>query len=317
MQLAFKLDPLDGGVLDVAALEAVHVIAGGDVIFIDKVAVFVVEHRHVKRAFVEVAAQAGFVAFALFRLKVGVGFDDVTFLQVFEAAVQRLGGRGAETFGVLAEPGVVIVERVGHAQFWRKAVPGFFIVADGVFTVGVDRVLELLGDLGLEARVVVAHAGHEGPLIPADFVLRKQAVGVDGRVREVADFGEHVAFGRAQGADCFTASTYRKAHRAAGTRAGDLVVFQSGAIGQQMVGGADCEGFVELGIEHPLLLFIAGVAGAIHITAEREVAFFGALVGLGHLIVEAQFAVVGQQAVEREGVFNAETLACHGVIAVA
>jgi hypothetical protein len=54
-------------------LEGRLVITRRDGVFVDEVAVLVIEHRHVEGALLEVAAQAGFVAFAFFRFQVRVG----------------------------------------------------------------------------------------------------------------------------------------------------------------------------------------------------------------------------------------------------
>ncbi|MNN52865.1 hypothetical protein D3C81_1675890 [compost metagenome] len=157
----------------------------------------------------EVAAQAGFVALAFFRLQVRIGFDDVALAEVFEATIQRLGRGGAEAFGVLAIPGVVIVEGIGHAELGRYPVPGLGVIVDGEGIVRVDGAQKFLGDVRLEFGVVVAQAGQEGPVVPADLVLGEQAVGVDGRVREVAGFLQHVR--RAGSTDGGAAATDRQA----------------------------------------------------------------------------------------------------------
>ncbi|MNP28248.1 hypothetical protein D3C76_1212040 [compost metagenome] len=88
-------------------------------------------------------------------------------------------------------------------------MPGLVAVADGTKAVRVHGVEELLGDVRLEFGVVVAQAGQEGPVVPADLVLCEQAVGVDGRVREVAGFLQHVR--RAGSTDGGAAATDRQA----------------------------------------------------------------------------------------------------------
>ncbi|MNP46734.1 hypothetical protein D3C76_1407530 [compost metagenome] len=116
VQASPGLGALDGGVLDVVALEGQLVGAGGDGVLVDEIAVLVVEHRHVERAGIETAAQAGLIALAFFRFQIGVGFYTIARVGVLEAAIESLGGRGAETFGVLAVPGVLIAQGVGHAE---------------------------------------------------------------------------------------------------------------------------------------------------------------------------------------------------------
>ncbi|MNN16591.1 hypothetical protein D3C81_1297350 [compost metagenome] len=125
---------------------------------------------------------------------------------------------------------------------------------------GCQATQEFLGELGLHARVVVASAWHEGPVVPADFILHEQAVGVDRRVREVAD--QSLGVCRATGTRRGAAHANRQAGAGAAARAGDLLVLEGGAVGQQVIGGADVEGLVQLGVEHPLAVLVSGVAGA-------------------------------------------------------
>ena len=300
--------------LDVVGLELEVVIAGGDGVFIDKVAVFVIEHRHVEGAGVKVAAQAGLIAFAFFRFQIRVRLYRIARLQVVKAAIQRFGGRGTEALGVLAVPGVVVVERVSDAQFWRQAVPDLVCIAYGAFLVAVDGVEEFLGDMRRQLGVVVAQAGHEGPVIPADLVLGEQAVGVDGRVREVAGF-DQVIF-RAVGAHGGATIAYCQAGARATARTGDFLVLDSGTVGQQVIGVSNMEGFVCLGVQYPGFFFVGGVARTHHMTAVGEVVFQGVLVGFGDLVVQAPLEVVSHGGIQRHAVFQAETLAADGVLAV-
>ncbi|MNS90263.1 hypothetical protein D3C72_1243050 [compost metagenome] len=190
--------------LDVVGLESLLQVGAFYGVLVDEVAVLVVEHRHVEVASIEVATQAGFIAFALFRLQARVAFYPVALFDVLKLAVHGFGSRGAETFGVLAIPGVVVVEGVGQAKFGRDAVPLLVrvVLRGRRGTGGLQATQELLGEPGLHARVVVTSARHEGPVVPADFILHEQAVGVHGRVREVADQG--LAVCRALGASART-----------------------------------------------------------------------------------------------------------------
>ena len=174
VQAALGFHALDGGALDVDGLELLHGAADHGVVFVDKVTVLVVVHRNIEGAFVEFAANPGFDAFAGFGLEVGVGFDGVADVEVFEATIQGLGRRRAEALGVLAEPGVVVGQGVGEAELGRDAVPGFVLAVDGILAGRVDGVEELLGQLGLEPGVVITHGGQEGPFVPGDLVLGEQ-----------------------------------------------------------------------------------------------------------------------------------------------
>ena len=191
VQAALEFGTLDGGVLDVVGLEGLFQVGALHGIFVDEITVLVVEHCHVEVAGVEVATQAGFVAFALFRLKVRVALHAVALVQVLEAAIHGFGGRRAEALCILAVPGVIVVEGVGQAELGRDAVPLLVRIVLGGRrrTAGLQATQECLGEFGLHTGVVVARAGHEGPVVPADFILREQAVGIHGRVREVADQG--------------------------------------------------------------------------------------------------------------------------------
>ncbi|MNS58679.1 hypothetical protein D3C72_916060 [compost metagenome] len=298
--------------LDVGALEGRFVIARGNGVFVDEVAVLVVEHRYIERALLEVAAQTGLVALAFFRFQVRIRFHTVARSGVIETPVQRLRGRGAETFGVLAVPGVIVVEGVGQAELGRDFVPGLVFVADGATTVGGHGVEEFLGDVRFEFGVVVAQARHEGPVVPADLILGKHAVGVDGWVREVAGLSQHI--GSAGGADGGAAATDCQARTVAAARASDFLLLEGGAVSQQVFGVGDAEAFIQLCVEHPLLFFVERVAGAQHLAGDREVDLVGALVGLGDLVVQAPLDVVHQQAVEGEAVFQAEAFTGNGVV---
>ncbi|MNF59492.1 hypothetical protein D3C84_410840 [compost metagenome] len=81
-----------------------------------------------------------------------------------------------------------------------------------------------------------------------------------------------------------------------------------------MAGFAKGKRLVQLRIEYPLFFFIQGFAGPHHVADDRKVVFQGALVGLGDLIVQRPFDVVGQQGVEGEGVFQAIAFAGNGVV---
>ena len=84
-----------------------------------------------------------------------------------------------------------------------------------------------------------------------------------------------------------------------------------------MIGGADAEGLVQLGIEHPLAVLVGGVAGAHDLAARRRVEFIGVLVGLGDLVVQAPLDVVGDQRIQAELMVDAEALAGDGVVPTA
>ena len=144
--------------------------------------------------------------------------------------------------------------------------------------------------------------------------MYKQAVGVDRRVRKVADFGVGVS-------GVGTCCTHRSAVFANGeasaftcTRTSDFFVLDGGTVGQEVVGLGNGERFVELSIEYPLLLFIERVTGAENI-AGCFVVFCAALISFCNLIVQAPLAVIGQGAVEHEGVFQTEAFAGHVVCA--
>ena len=191
-------------------------------------------------------------------------------------------------------------------------MPVLVIVTDGTQAIGGDGVEEFLGDVRLELGVVVAQAGHEGPLVPTDRILREQGIGVDSRVREVAGLFQHIR--RADRADGGAAATHRQASAAAAARTGDLFLLDAGAISQQVVGFSDDEGLVQLRVEHPLLFFVQRVPRAHDVAGEREVVFQGARFGLGDLVVEAPLDVVGQQRVEDKAMLQAETFTADGVL---
>src|SRR5471030_2111295 len=315
VQATLEFDTLDGGVLDVVGLKDGLGVAGGDGVLVDEVAVLVIEHRHVKGTRIKLATQAGFVALALLGFEVGVGLDNVALLEVFEAAIQRLGARCTEAFGVLAVPGVGIVERVGHAEFRREAMPDLVLVVDLLFVGQVDGVEEFLGDVRRQPGVVVTHARQEGPVVPGDLILCEEAIAGDGRVREVAGWQQAVGSGWAWCADGPAGAQHSSTGRAAGTQAGDFLLLYGGAVGQQVLGVSDGERFIQLCIEDPLAFLIVSVAVAPDIPGARNIAFKGGLVGLGCLVIQAPFDVVHQQAVDREGVFQAEALTANGVVA--
>ena len=50
VQATLDLKALDGGVLDVVALERQLAVARGDGVFVDEIAVLVIEHRHIEVA---------------------------------------------------------------------------------------------------------------------------------------------------------------------------------------------------------------------------------------------------------------------------
>ncbi|MNK77410.1 hypothetical protein D3C87_970090 [compost metagenome] len=191
-------------------------------------------------------------------------------------------------------------------------MPGLVVFADDAATVGGHGVEELLGDVWFELGVVVAQTGQESPFVPADLVLGKQAVGVDGRVREVRGLLQHVA--RAYRADGGATTTDLQAGAVAATRAGDFLLLDGGAVGQQVLGVGNAEAFIQLGVKDPLLFFVDRVPGAQHFAGDREVDLFGTLIGLGDLVVQAPLDVVHQQAVEGEAVFQAEALTGDGVV---
>ncbi|MNC19190.1 hypothetical protein D3C75_671170 [compost metagenome] len=191
-------------------------------------------------------------------------------------------------------------------------MPGFVVVADGAATIGGNGIEEFLGDVRLEFGVVVAQTGQEGPFVPADLVLGEQAVGVDGRVREVRGLFQYVA--RAYRADGSATTTDLQAGAVAATRAGDFLLLDGGAVGQQVLGVGNAEAFIQLGVKHPLLFFVDRVPGAQHFAGDREVNLFGTLISLGDLVVQAPLDVVHQQAVEGEAVFQAEALTGDGVV---
>ena len=125
IQATFDLGTFDGCVLDVVGFEGGERRGGRDRVFVNEVAVRVVEHCHVKRARIEIASQAGFIAFAFFRFQIRIGFNNVASGRVLKASVQGFGGGCTEAFGVLAVPGVVVSQRVGHAKFGRHAYARF------------------------------------------------------------------------------------------------------------------------------------------------------------------------------------------------
>ncbi|MCY1427895.1 hypothetical protein D9M71_437610 [compost metagenome] len=92
-------------------------------------------------------------------------------------------------------------------------------------------------------------------------------------------------------------------------------MLEGGAVGQQVLGGADAEGFVQLCVEHPLAVLVGGLAVTEHLATRGEIELFGALVGLADLVVQAPLHVVGQHAAQGEFVVDAETLAGHGIVA--
>lgn len=192
-------------------------------------------------------------------------------------------------------------------------MPGLVLAADVTAAAGVHGVEEFLGQVRLEPGVVVAQARCEGPFVPTDLVLGEQAVGVDGRVREIAGFCQHVP--GADGAYRGATDADRQAHAIAAARAGDFLLLEGGAVSQRVIGVGDAEGLFQLRVEDPLFLFIEGLPGAQDPAGDGEVEFGGALVGLGDLVIQAPLHVIGQQAVEGEAVLQAETLAGDGVVA--
>jgi len=313
VQAALGFGALDAGALDIDGLELLGSAADHDVVFVDKVAIFVIEHRHLEGTLVELAANPGFDAFAGLRLEIRIGFDGVAQVQVFKAAVQRFGGRCAETFGVLAEPGVLVRQRVGQAKLGRHAVPGFLLVAHRFRTCRVDGVEEFLGQLGFELGVVIAHGGEEGPFVPSDLVLCEQRIGVDGRVGEVAGLLHAIGGHRAGRADGGATAADGHAGRAALARAGDFLLLKGGAVGHLVIGFTEAERFVQLCIENPLFFLVERVACAQDATTGL-IDFGGGLVGLGDLVIDAGLDAVGNRRLKGEAVFQAETFTGDGVV---
>ncbi len=303
--------PLDHRPLDVVGLEGLAVAAGAigiQGVFVDEVAIFVVEHRYTEAAFVELAAQPGLEALALFRLEVGVRLDVVARLQVLESTVQRLGGGRAEALGVLAVPGVVLGEVVGHAELGRNPVPFLVRLVDRGVLALLHGAQELVGDVRLHARVVVTQAGSEGPVVPADAVLGEQGVGLHRRIGKVAAAFQGIARAVRAGV---------QVGAGAAAHAGDLLVLEIDPVAQQVLGLADGEALVQLAVEDPQAFLVGSVAGAQDLAGDRVVELAGRLVGLRQLVVQAPLDAIGDLAVEQEMVLQAVALASQGVVALA
>ncbi|KAF1071516.1 MAG: hypothetical protein GAK45_00484 [Pseudomonas citronellolis] len=192
-------------------------------------------------------------------------------------------------------------------------MPFLFFAAHRVVIALRGGFQELVGDVRLQAGVVVAQPGHEGPVVPVHLVLGEQRVGVDGRIGEVAAAHQYVlAAHRAGGA---AVDAHCQAGAAALTVAGDLLALEGGAVGQHVIGLAEAEGLVQLQVEDPVAFLVQGVAGAQHLAGDRVVELGGALVGLGLLVVEAPVDVVGHRAIEAELVVDAEAFTGDGVVA--
>ncbi|MNZ64501.1 hypothetical protein D3C78_826730 [compost metagenome] len=192
-------------------------------------------------------------------------------------------------------------------------MPFLRVVVDWLARLCIDAKEEFVGHVRGHLGVVVAHTWQEGPLVPADLILGKQAVGVDGRVREIAD--QFLAITRAVSADSGAGAADIQAGAATTARTGDFLMLEGGAIGQQVLGLANAEGFVQLGIKQPLTILVGGLAITEHLAAPGNIELFGALVGLADLVVQAPFHVVGKQSAEGEFVVHAEAFAGDGVIA--
>ncbi|MNN53501.1 hypothetical protein D3C81_1682620 [compost metagenome] len=156
----------------------------------------------------------------------------------------------------------MVVEAVGGAKIRRQAMPGFGLVAHRTVTALVGGSQELFGDVRLELGVVVASTWRKGPVAPADQILGEQAVAVDGRVREVTGGCQRV--GGTRGANDPAGSGHGQAGAGAGTQAGDFVLLDGGAIGDEVVGVGDGKRLVSLGIEYPLAVLVGGIAVTQH-----------------------------------------------------
>lgn len=119
----------------------------------------------------------------------------------------------------------------------------------------------------------------------------------------------------AGGTDRSAATADRQALAVAAARTGDFLLFDRGAVGQHVIGVTNGKRLVQLRIEYPLLFLVDRVAGTQDFARHRVIELFGALVGLGYLVVEAPLHVIDQQAVEGEAMFDAEALTGDGVVA--
>ncbi|MNQ75522.1 hypothetical protein D3C85_903220 [compost metagenome] len=205
----------------------------------------------------------------------------------------------------------MIVEAVGGAELRRQAMPGLGLVAHRAVAALVGGGQELVGDVWFELGVVVACTRQEGPVAPADLILGEQGVAVDGRVREVTGGCQRVA--GARGTNDTAGASHGQAGAGTGTQAGNFVLLDGGAISDEVFGVGNGKRLVSLGVEYPLAILVSRIAVTQH-GPRRRVDLFGALVGLGDLVVQRPLDVVGQGAVQTEAVFQAKAFAGDRVV---